>query len=579
MEMAGRGVDGFTLRNRTIIFAGGAGIAALLLALAAVWGGQLGAGMVVLALLAAIAVGIVCWLTAEYAFTSSSAAMDIAVGRLSRAAEGDLTGRIPDGLSRRAPRMADAMERLFRQWQANMDNVHRLALFDPVTGLPNRTHFRRSCERELAMLPAGRHAVLYFIDLDRFKTINDTMGHASGDILLGMVATRLRGVANRFTTEESTRRPLVGRLAGDEFTMFFPVLDNIRDAERIARAVLFALSEEFSLSDQQVSLGASIGIAIAPEHGRSLNELMRAADAAMYHAKNNGGGHAIHFNDSLAAEIAERAQLESDLRDAMEKSEFRLVYQPQLCARSRNVVAAEALLRWQHPDGLKMPATFIHRAEETGLIVEIGDWVIARAAETIVRWQELGVRQRLAVNVSPRQIDHAGFFHRLRAALEDARAPAELLELEITESLAMRCSQEVVEAIAELRAEGASIAIDDFGTGYSNLARLRELPVDRVKLDRSLIEHVVERGECRTVAQAVINLIHGLGYEAVAEGIETEAQAEVLRLIGCDVLQGFALGRPMMEEDFLAWVHRDDVHVALHPSLATQSQIRANMSA
>ncbi len=212
----------------------------------------------------------------------------------------------------------------------------------------------------------------------------------------------------------------------------------------------------------------------------------------MYHAKALGRGRAEHFTDVLAAEIAERAQLESDLRDAVDKDEFELVYQPQVSATDGRIVAAEALLRWRHPDGLKMPGAFIQRAEETGLIVEIGEWVVGTVAETISRWGKLGIEQRLAVNISPRQLDHASFFRRLREAMLAANAPAKLLELEITETLAMHCSVEVVDAIAMLRADGASIAIDDFGTGYSNLSRLRDLPVDRVKLDRSLIEHVAE---------------------------------------------------------------------------------------
>jgi EAL domain-containing protein (putative c-di-GMP-specific phosphodiesterase class I) len=200
-----------------------------------------------------------------------------------------------------------------------------------------------------------------------------------------------------------------------------------------------------------------------------------------------------------------------------------------------------------------MPGAFIQRAEETGLIVEIGEWVIDSVAETISRWGRLGVEQRLAINISPRQLDHAGFFRKLREAMHAAHAPAALLELEITETLAMHCSADVIDAIAALRADGATVAIDDFGTGYSNLARLRQLPVDRVKLDRSLIEHVADEPGARTIVQAVIGLVHGLGCEAVAEGIESEAQAAVLRVIGCDILQGYAVAQPMAEELFLDW--------------------------
>jgi EAL domain-containing protein (putative c-di-GMP-specific phosphodiesterase class I) len=282
----------------------------------------------------------------------------------------------------------------------------------------------------------------------------------------------------------------------------------------------------------------------------------------MYHAKASGRGRAEHFTQRLASEIAERAQLESDLRGAVERDQFSLVYQPQISAGDGRIVGAEALLRWQHPErGECLPGSFIMRAEETGLIVEIGEWVVQSVARTIARWGALGVEQRMAVNISPRQLDHAAFFRRLRDAMRDAGAPARLLELEITETLAMHCSSEVIDAIAALRADGASIAIDDFGTGYSNLARLRDLPVDRVKLDRSLIEHVATKAEARTIAQAVIGLIHGLGCEAVAEGIETQAQIDVLRVIGCDVLQGYVIAEPMVEADFLAWARETPAEV------------------
>jgi EAL domain-containing protein (putative c-di-GMP-specific phosphodiesterase class I) len=319
------------------------------------------------------------------------------------------------------------------------------------------------------------------------------------------------------------------------------------------------LSEAFDLHGTEVLIGASVGIALRPDHGVNLTDLMRAADAAMYHAKASGRGRAEHFTEALAAQIADRAQLESELREAIEHDQFALVFQPQVSLPEGRIVAAEALLRWRHPQhGLRLPGSFIARAEETGLIVEIGEWVIATVAATIERWGRMGIEQRLAVNISPRQLDHAGFFRKLREAMHVANAPARLLELEITETLAMHCSEEVVEAISALRADGATIAIDDFGTGYSNLARLRHLPVDRVKLDASLIAHIADNVEARTIAHAVIGLIHGLGCEAVGEGIETEAQADVLRVIGCDVIQGYAVAEPMDEDAFIAWSQRDD---------------------
>ncbi|OYY90063.1 MAG: GGDEF-domain containing protein [Sphingomonas sp. 28-66-16] len=552
-------MEGASLKSRAVSFAMASGAVAFILALVATSNGRLDSESVSRALIPAIICAVMCWASTERAIANTAAAIDSAIRRLALAAQGDLVGVIPKEIHENVPQLATAMEALFVQVGANMDSVHRLAMFDTVTGLANRTNFRRSCERLLIAMPPGTTAALLFIDLDRFKQVNDTLGHAVGDVLLGMVANRLRAVADRMTVEMEAPQPLIGRLAGDEFTMFFPDIADAADAERIARGVLFALAEPFDLIGNEVEIGASIGIAMRPEHGTSLTDLMRAADAGMYHAKGSGRGRAEFFSDTLAAEIADRAQLESDLREAIDFNQFALVFQPQISLAGGRIVAAEALLRWRHPRlGLKLPGTFIKRAEETGLIVEIGEWVIATVADTIARWGREGIEQRLAINISPRQLDHAGFFRRLREAMMAANAPPHLLELEITETMAMHCNEEVIEAIAALRADGATIAIDDFGTGYSNLARLRDLPVDRVKLDRSLIEYVAVKREARTIVHAVIGLIHGLGCEAVAEGIESADQAEVLRIIGCDVIQGYAVAEPMDEEAFMAWSRSDD---------------------
>jgi len=552
-------MEGVSLKSRAIVFAMCAGAVAFILALVATSSGQIGIGNVSRALIPAVVCAAMCWASAERSIAGTAAAIDAAIGRLTRAANGDLEGDIPAEIAENVPELAHAMNGLFQQLNANLESVHRLAMFDPVTSLPNRTNFRRTCERALTDMPQGACAVLFFIDLDRFKVVNDTMGHAMGDMLLGMVANRLRAVADRVTAETGVPQPLIGRLAGDEFTMFFADIGDPAEAARIGRGVLFALSEPFDLVGNDIEIGASIGIAIRPQHGENLTDLMRAADAAMYHAKANGRGRAEHFTEELANQIADRAQLERDLREAIEQDQFTLVFQPQVALWGGEIVAAEALIRWRHPrDGVRLPGSFIQRAEETGLIVEIGEWVIGTVAETIARWGHMGIEQRLAINISPRQLDHASFFRRLREAMLAAHAPARLLELEITETLAMHCSEEVVEAIRQLRADGATISIDDFGTGYSNLARLRDLPVDRVKLDRSLIEHIADNAEARTIAHAVVGLIHGIGCEAVAEGIETQAQADVMRVIGCDVIQGYAIAAPMDEMAFIAWSRGED---------------------
>jgi len=551
-------MESASLKGRAIVFALCAGAVVFILALLATSHGELSADTMSRALIPAIVCSVLSWAAAERAIASTAAAIDSAISRLAKAAHGDLDSPIPEDIGASVPHLAEAMHGLFQQVAANLDSVHRLAMFDPVTALPNRTHFRRSAERQLAEMPIGQIAALLFIDLDRFKAVNDTMGHATGDMLLGMVANRLRAVADSVSIGEVTDKPLIGRLAGDEFTMFFPRLDDAREASRIGRGVLYALTEAFDIAGAEIEIGASIGIAIRPDHGTTLHDLMRAADAAMYHAKATGRGRAENFSEELAAELADRAQLEVDLRAAIDRDQFTLVYQPQVSLTDGRIVAAEALLRWQHPvEGVKLPGSFLPRAEETGLIVEIGEWVIGRVTATIRHWADLGVEQRLAINISQRQLDHAMFFRRLREAMLASNAPARLLELEITETLAMHCSEDVIEAIAALRTDGATIAIDDYGTGHSSLSRLRQLPIDRIKLDRSLIEHVTTRRETRLIAQSVIGLIHGLGCEAVAEGIEQDDQADVLRVIGCDVIQGYVIAQPMDEEAFIAWARRE----------------------
>jgi diguanylate cyclase (GGDEF)-like protein len=552
-------MEGVTLKSRAVAFAMCAGAVAFILAIVATSNGNIGLDNIARATIPAIVCAAMCWASADRAIASTAAAIDSAIGRLTSAAHGDLDGEIPPEIDEQVPELASAMRGLFQQLGTNLESVHRLAMFDSVTALPNRTNFRRTCERVLTELPQGNIAALFFIDLDRFKSVNDTMGHAMGDLLLGMVANRLRAVADRVQSELEVPTPLIGRLAGDEFTIFVSDLKRIGEGARIGRAILFALAEPFDLMGQEVEIGASIGIAVRPDHGHNLTDLMRAADAAMYYAKENGRGRAEYFTQELADKMADRAQLESDLRGAIDHGQFALVFQPQVSLPAGRIVAAEALLRWQHPHhGLRLPGAFLQRAEETGLIVEIGDWVIVTVAETIARWGRMGIEQRLAINISRRQLDHAAFFNRLRAAMLAANAPAHLLELEITETLAMHCSDEVIAALELLRADGASIAIDDFGTGYSNIARLRALPVDRIKLDPSLIEHIAESAEARTIAHAVIGLIHGLGCEAVGEGIESQAQADVLRVIGCDVIQGYAIAQPMDEDAFIAWSRTDE---------------------
>jgi predicted signal transduction protein with EAL and GGDEF domain len=350
-------------------------------------------------------------------------------------------------------------------------------------------------------------------------------------------------------------RPLLARLAGDEFTIFFPAIHSVEEIDRIVRRLVLAISEPFELSAHSVDIGASIGVAFAPEHGASIEALMRSADIAMYHAKSNGGGQHCSFNADLAAEHQLRVETEKALTEAVQRGDFALVYQPQLSLVTGEVCGAEALLRWKHPDeGLRLPGTFVSIAEKAGIIADIGDWVIAEVASTLGGWHRNGFEGRLAFNISPRQVARPDFFTKLRHAFTEAGTPLSLVELEFTESAAMEVSAAVLDDIASLQADGVRIAIDDFGTGYSNLARLRTMPLDRVKLDPSLIVDIESSERARVLVQAVIQLIKGVECEIVAEAVETAAQADILRAMGCDVVQGYVFAAPMPEQEFLAWI-------------------------
>jgi diguanylate cyclase (GGDEF)-like protein len=427
-------------------------------------------------------------------------------------------------------------------------------MYDPVTSLPNRLHFRSEADKLLSEAGESSLSAMLFVDLDRFKGVNDSLGHARGDQLLIMVANRLRVVVNAEFGGNSAVRPLLARLAGDEFTLFFPQVATVSEIERLARRVVLAISEPFELCAHSVDIGASIGVAVSPEHGTSIEALMRAADIAMYRAKANGGGQHCLFNAQLALEHQQSIDTEKALAEAVQRSDFVLAYQPQMSLVTGEVVGAEALLRWKHPsDGLRMPDTFIPVAEKTGVITDIGDWVLAEVAAVLSNWQRAGFSGRLAFNVSPRQVERPDFFVRLRQAFSDAGVPLSVVELEFTESAAMEVGDPVLEDIAALRADGARIAMDDFGTGYSNLARLRSMPLDRVKLDPSLIADIETSEKARVIVQAVVQLIRGVGCEVVAEAVETVGQADILRAMGCDTVQGFVFAPAMFEQEFLAW--------------------------
>lgn len=497
-------------------------------------------------LIIALACGVLAWGAADRLIAVVSASIDAAVVRLSDAAAGDLESPVPDHVETTMPDLSQSLGELFQQVRANMEQVNSMALFDPVTALANRMHFRNETEASMAAASADRLDALYFIDLDNFKGVNDSLGHAAGDQLLIMIANRLRSI---FPAPGKTGAgPVIGRLAGDEFTVFSPSIASESVARDTGATILRALSDPFSLCGQSVRVGASIGVSLRPQHGSSLTELMRAADVAMYSAKEGGKGQVQFYNDTLAENLVARTKLDSDLRAAFELDQFGFEFQPQVMLGDRNAVAAEALLRWYHPiDGIRTPDQFIRVAEETGLMAELSDWTLDQAASVIGRWYRSGYRQRLAINMSKRQFERGSLFERATEALARHEAPIQMLEIEISDRLAYATGDGVFADVQALREAGATISVDNFGSAPIDLRRLRLLPVDRVKIDRSLIADIDHCNEARAILQAAVTVLNSLGKETVAEGVESEAQFDMLRVMGCKAAQGYAIARPSSE--------------------------------
>jgi diguanylate cyclase len=476
-------------------------------------------------------------------------AIDAATARVVSATQGDLAAPTPAVVGKHLPKLAEALDCLFENVRANFDSVSTLAMFDPVTSLPNRTHFREEAERVLRALPEASNAALFFVDLDNFKSVNDTYGHAQGDQLLAMVARRLRLVA-----DAGEAAAIVGRLAGDEFTLLFANVDGLAEAQRIGHDLLAAMTEPFDLAGHVVDVGASIGIALKSDAGKALTALMRAADVAMYHAKASGRRQFQFYTEALAEQLAARSQLDNDLRAGIARNELALMVQPQISLADGSLISAEALLRWNHPTrGLLMPHKFLAAAEESGLIFDISDWSLAEATRIAAEWKRSKVPARLAVNLGSRQMNHADFFPRFYGLVSALKIPISSFEVEVTEDNMMECGEAVIRELAWIRAEGARITIDTAGIGMSSLAQLRLLPVDRLKIHRGLIADVAVDPRAQAIVQAMIGLGHGLGYEVIAAGVETIEQIDILRVMGCDAVQGYVIAPPMSLNDFAAW--------------------------
>lgn len=437
-----------------------------------------------------------------------------------------------------------------RQKQAEQQ-LHDLAYRDPLTDLPNRLLFRDRLEHQITLCQREKSQMaVMFLDLDRFKNVNDTLGHDIGDQLLIETAERLSSRVRRSDT--------VSRLGGDEFTLILPGIMTPGHVSSLARDIIAELQRPFELAGNEVFVGASIGISLFPQDGEDFVTLTRHADAAMYQAKSAGRGQYRFFTASLNERLQRRANLETGLRTALEKDEFCLVYQPKVDVVSRQVKGFEALLRWRSPQlGPVSPAEFIPLAEDTGMIIDIGAWVLETACREARSWQEAGhAGLHVAVNLSARQFQYKSLVAEVEGALRRERLPAAALEIELTETLLMsdvETSLKVMEALREL---GLSIAVDDFGTGYSSLAYLKRLPIQTLKIDRSFVNEMTEQSDDASIVQAILSLARRLQLGVVAEGVETLRQHELLLAGGCDVAQGFYYARPIPAAEVLGYLQR-----------------------
>ena len=421
-----------------------------------------------------------------------------------------------------------------------------LAHYDQLTGLPNRTHWNERAHTELRS--AARHndrlAVL-FLDLDHFKSVNDSLGHAIGDRLLSTVADRLSG-----SLRDSD---FLARLGGDEFVVILPRLEDREAVTPVAQKLIEALRRPIEIDEHELNISTSIGIALYPEDGQDVSTLLKHADVAMYTAKAEGRNAYCYFAPEMDAQAVERLMLENALRRGLERGELFLHYQPQVNAEGK-LVGAEALVRWQHPEyGLMPPTRFIPVAEESGLIHALGEWVLGEACRQQVSWAAQGLLLTMAVNISALQFRQNGFSDSVCRILEETGAAPDRLELELTESALMQPTHEVLARMQRLRSMGIRLALDDFGTGYSSLSYLKRLPISRLKIDRGFVMDLPDDAEDAAIAAATLSLARNLGMEVVAEGVENEAQRDFLIERGCPILQGYLYSKPISASDFEVW--------------------------
>jgi diguanylate cyclase (GGDEF)-like protein/PAS domain S-box-containing protein len=455
-----------------------------------------------------------------------------------------------------AVRLSGTVQDISERKQAQ-DQIAFLENHDRLTLLPNRKLFNDRLEYALLLARRQKHMlVLMALGLDRFKRINDTLGHGIGDRLLQAVAQRILACVRDTDAVTRGEAPasdnMVARLGGDIFTALFPGISHIDNAVKISRRILDTLAQPFSIEGQEVFITASIGISVYPDDGMDRETLLKNADAAMYHAKAGGGNSYQFYDKSMNSAAFERLSLENSLRKALERNEFMLFYQPQVDVPTGAIIGAEALIRWRHPDlGLVAPDKFISLAEETGLILPIGEWVLHTACAQNRAWQAAGYAPlRVAVNLSGRQFSQENLIESIQRILGSTGLDPRYLEIEITESVVMQNAKEAIDTLSSLKAMGLHIAVDDFGTGYSSLSYLKRFPIDVLKIDRSFIRDIPANPDDMAITSTIIAMARSLNLSTVAEGVETDQQFGFLRQCGCSAAQGYLFSKPVPAEEF-----------------------------
>jgi len=431
------------------------------------------------------------------------------------------------------------------QNKQTQEKLNHLAYHDALTDLPNQVLFKDRLKQAIAMSRRNdqMQAVL-LLNLDRFKTINDSLGYTAGDRLLQSVAQRLTNCVRESDT--------VARFGGDEFAILLTHITRAQDAANAARAIKETLDQAFLFDDQEVFIASSIGIAVYPHDGRDTASLLKNAGAALDRAKNQGGNNYQFYTAGGTTRALKQLVLESNLRGGLERDEFVVHYQPQVDTRSFQLVGMEALVRWQHPSlGLLYPKDFICLAEDSGLIIQLGDWILRRACAQSMSWQDAGLApMRLSVNFSARQFQQPTFISSVAEILKETNLDPRWLELELTESSVMKDPEQAIEKLHELKIMGIKVAIDDFGTGYSSLNYLKRFPIDTLKIDRSFVSDICKDPHDTAIVRAIITLGHALDLTVVAEGVETQEQLQYLSSLDCDVVQGFLFSKSLSATAF-----------------------------